>query len=46
MMTFTILLAIAAGVVILRLWEDNSKQVKPIRIKTEEQTIKRYRGRR
>jgi len=46
MMTFTILLAIAAGVVMLQMWEGKNKQVKPVRIHTEEQLPKRYRGRR
>jgi hypothetical protein len=46
MMTFTVLLAIAAGVIMLQLWEGNTKQVRPIRIETEEQPQKRYRGRR
>ncbi len=46
MMTFTILLAIAAGIVMLQMWEGKNKHVKPVHIKSDEQLPRRYRGRR
>ena len=48
MMTFTVLLAIAAGVIMLQLWESNKSQAKPIRIESrldELEQQRRHRGR-
>ncbi|EAR60951.1 hypothetical protein [Neptuniibacter caesariensis] len=46
MMTFATLVAIAAGVIMLQMWESNTKRAQPIRVETEEELQKRYRGRR
>lgn len=46
MMTFAVLIAIAAGVIMLQAWESNKNRPQPIRIETEEALQKRYRDRR
>ena len=43
MMTFAILIAIAAAVILLQTWEGQRKQPQPIRIRTEE-TKKTHRS--
>lgn len=49
MMTFTVLLAIAAGIIIPQLWENSKAKVKPIRIESRmdelEQQRRHHRGR-
>ena len=44
MMTFAILVAIAAAVILLQTWEGQRNQSQPVRIKTEDsQQPRRYR---
>lgn len=43
MMTFATLVAIAAAVVAIQMWESHSNRAQPIRIETEEELRKRYR---
>lgn len=47
MITFATLLAIAAAVVMLKMWETkNTKSQQPIRVETEEEIRKHFRNRR
>lgn len=46
MMTFVTLVAIAAGMIMLQMWESNTSRAQPIRVETEEELRKRYRDRR
>ncbi len=46
MLTFATLLAIAAGVIMLQVWESNKPAARPIRVETEEEMRQRYRNKR
>ncbi|WP_299183215.1 hypothetical protein [uncultured Neptuniibacter sp.] len=46
MMTFAALIAIAAGVILLQMWETNTNRPQPIRVETEEYKRKRLQHRR
>lgn len=46
MMTFVALLTIAAAVILLRTWETQRHQTKPVRIRSDEQIQRQRRTRR